>query len=121
MTKLRIAQINTSIGVIKNSIKTLEPTDGGAATPVGGASHEELQTEESQAVKAASEEQKKHLNVEKARLKKMAATWMDGISKQIDALSDKYKQNMNRYEKSISMLHTAQNMIHENCQEFTEI
>jgi hypothetical protein len=28
---------------------------------------------------------------------------------------------MNRYEKSIAMLYTAQNMIHEQCQEFTEV
>jgi hypothetical protein len=46
---------------------------------------------------------------------------MDGISKQIDALSDRYKSKMNRYEKSIAMLYTAQNMIHEQCQEFTEV
>jgi len=46
---------------------------------------------------------------------------MDAITKQIDSMSDNYKSKMNRYEKSISMLYTSQNMIHENCTEFTEV
>lgn len=113
MTKLRIAQINTTIGVIKNNINTLDPTVDAITTPARGANKVDLQTQDTQFSAGATEEQKSELNLEKARLKKIAATWMDGITKQIDALSDRYKSKMNRYEKSIAMLYTAQNMIHE--------
>jgi hypothetical protein len=36
VTKLRIAQINTTIGVIKNNIKSLDPTIGGSTDKNGG-------------------------------------------------------------------------------------
>jgi hypothetical protein len=52
---------------------------------------------------------------EKKKLNKIVTTFMDAITKQIDSMSDNYKSKMNRYEKSISMLYTSQNMIHENC------
>lgn len=58
---------------------------------------------------------------DKKKLNKIYTTFMDAMTKMIDAQSDNYKAKMNRYEKSISMLHTAQNMIHENCAEYTEV
>ena len=45
---------------------------------------------------------------------------MDNITKQIDAQSATYKKNMNRYEKSISILYSALNLIHVNCAEYSE-
>lgn len=45
---------------------------------------------------------------------------MDNITKQIDTLNATYKKNMNRYEKSISILYSALNLIHTNCVEYSE-
>jgi len=45
---------------------------------------------------------------------------MDAVSKQIEALTNTYKQKMNRYEKSIAILYTAMNLIHPMCQEYSE-
>lgn len=45
---------------------------------------------------------------------------MDNITKQIDTLNATYKKNMNRYEKSISILYSALNLIHTNCAEYSE-
>lgn len=45
---------------------------------------------------------------------------MDNITKQIDALSATYKKTMNRYEKSISILYSALNLIHVHCPEYSE-
>jgi len=45
---------------------------------------------------------------------------MDNITKQIDAMSATYKKTMNRYEKSISILYSALNLIHFNCPEYSE-
>lgn len=45
---------------------------------------------------------------------------MDNITKQIDAQSATYKKAMNRYEKSISILYSALNLIHVHCTEYTE-
>ena len=38
----------------------------------------------------------------------------------IDANSNTYKKKMNRYEKSISILYSALNMIHGHCEEYAE-
>ena len=46
---------------------------------------------------------------------------MDNITKQIEAQSATYNKQMNRYEKSISILYSALNLIHSNCNEHTEI
>ena len=86
IVKLRIAQINTSIGVIKNSLKV--------------------------STNSAVDSEKK--------LEKVVATFMDAVSKQIDAQTNTYKQEMNRYEKSVSILYSALNMIHPMCPEYAE-
>lgn len=77
ITKLRIAQVNTMIGVVKNSIKLSSQTSG----------------ENGQ------------------RLDKVIATFMDAVTKQIEAQTNTYKQKMNRYEKSISILYAGLNLI----------
>ena len=79
VTKLRIAQANTTIGVIKNTGKE----DGG---------------------KGASTERKK--------VDKVLSSFMDELTKQIQAQTNTYKKNVNRYEKSIAILHSALNLLH---------
>ena len=86
VVKIKLAKINTDIGVIKNSIK------------VGV---------EAQGDKISSSEKKK--------LDKVVSTFMDAISKQIEAQANTYDKEMNRYEKSITMLQSALNMIHKDC------
>ncbi len=86
IVKLRIAQVNTTIGVIKNSLKMssdnlVDPTK---------------------------------------KLDKVVATFMDAVTKQIEAQTSTYKQKMNRYEKSISILYSALNMISSLCPEYSE-
>ena len=45
---------------------------------------------------------------------------MDAVTKQIEAQTNTYKHKMNRYEKSISILYAALNMIHPVCPEYAE-
>lgn len=45
---------------------------------------------------------------------------MDNITKQIDAQSATYNKQMNRYEKSVSILYSALNLIHAHCPEYSE-
>ena len=52
------------------------------------------------------------------KLEKVVATFMDAVTKQIEAQTNTYKQKMNRYEKSISILYSALNMIHSGCPEY---
>jgi hypothetical protein len=113
VTKLRIAQINTTIGVIKHNIRGLDPQ-------VNGSCGSDPKEESKQGQAAVAVHRTEVIN-EKKKLNKIVTTFMDAITKQIDSMSDNYKSKMNRYEKSISMLYTSQNMIHENCQEFTEV
>lgn len=54
------------------------------------------------------------------KLDKVVATFMDAVTKQIEAQTNTYKQKMNRYEKSISILYSALNMIHPMCTEYVE-
>jgi fructose-1,6-bisphosphatase len=91
VVKIRLAQINTDIGVIKNQIK------GGVASGSGNNSQEE---------------QKK--------LDRVVATFMDAVTKQIEAMSNTYNKEMNRYEKSITMLESAINMLHHECPQHAE-
>jgi len=86
IVKLRIAQVNTTIGVIKNTIKT------GIATSTG----------------------------DKKEMDKIEVAFLDAINKQIEAQTNTYKHHMNRYERSISILYSALNMIHDNCPEYSE-
>lgn len=88
MTKLRIAQVNTTIGVIKN-------------------------TGQADGAKGSTTDRKK--------VDKVLANFMDQLTKQIQAQSNTYKKNMNRYEKSIAMLHSALNLLHAHCDEYPEI
>jgi hypothetical protein len=81
VTKLRIAQINTTIGVIKSNIKSLDPTIGGSTDKNGGVNALEQRSKEFSVSANASPEEQIRLNLESAKLKKIAATWMDGISK----------------------------------------
>jgi tetratricopeptide (TPR) repeat protein len=94
VVKVRLAQINTDIGVIKNQIK-----QGASTGPTGGAQ--------------SSVEDKKKLD-------KVVATFMDAVTKQIEAQANTYNREMNRYEKSITMLQSALNMIHKDCPEHAE-
>ena len=87
IAKLRLAQVNTTIGVVKNTMKT------GSATT----------------------------NDEKKKMARVVQTFLDAVTKQIDSASNTYKKNINRYEKSISMLFSALNLIHHNCDEHVEI
>ena len=93
VVKVRLAQINTDIGVIKNQIKV------GAPGAAGG-------------TQASAEDKKK--------LDKVVATFMDAVTKQIEAQANTYNREMNRYEKSITMLQSALNMIHKDCPEHAE-
>jgi hypothetical protein len=86
IVKLRLAQVNTAIGIVKNAIKLSSST---ALDPA-------------------------------KKLDKVVATFMDAVTKQIEAQTNTYKQKMNRYEKSISILYSALNMIHPACQEYVE-
>jgi len=52
---------------------------------------------------------------------KIRDNYLDAITKQIDAQSNTYKQKMNRYEKSISILFSALNLLHPHCDEYAEI
>ena len=54
------------------------------------------------------------------KLDKVVATFMDAVTKQIDAQTSTYKQKMNRYEKSISILYSALNMVSSLCPEYSE-
>jgi|LauGreDrversion4_2_1035121.scaffolds.fasta_scaffold801012_1 tetratricopeptide (TPR) repeat protein len=54
------------------------------------------------------------------KLDKVVATFMDAVTKQIEAQTQTYKQKMNRYEKSISILYSALNMISSLCPEYSE-
>jgi competence protein ComGC len=54
------------------------------------------------------------------QMDKIVATFMDAVTKQIEAQTNTYKQKMNRYEKSISILYSALNMIHSSCPEYSE-
>ena len=94
VVKVRLAQINTDIGVIKHQIKL-----GAPGVAVGGPQ--------------GSLEDKK-------RLDKVVATFMDAVTKQIEAQANTYNKEMNRYEKSITMLQSALNMIHTECAEYAE-
>lgn len=58
---------------------------------------------------------------ERKKVDKVLANFMDELTKQIAAQSSTYKKNMNRYEKSISILHSALNLLHVDCEEYTEI
>ena len=51
---------------------------------------------------------------------KVVATFMDAVTKQIEAQANSYSKEMNRYEKSITMLQSALNMIHKDCAEHAE-
>lgn len=93
VVKIRLAQINTDIGVIKNQIK-----QGTATNVPGGAQGAE----------------------EKQKMDKVVATFMDAVTKQIEAQANSYSKEMNRYEKSITMLQSALNMIHKDCAEHAE-
>ena len=57
---------------------------------------------------------------DKRKLDKIVSTFMDNITKQIDAQSATYNKQMNRYEKSISILYSALNLIHGHCNEYSE-
>lgn len=96
VVKIRLAQINTDIGVIKNQIKA------GAAVGSAGAGSS-----------AGAQEDKKKLD-------RVVATFMDAVTKQIEALANTYNKEMNRYEKSITMLQSALNMLHPECAEHGE-
>jgi hypothetical protein len=54
------------------------------------------------------------------KIDKVVATFMDAVTKQIEAQTQTYKQKMNRYEKSISILFSALNIIHSGCPEYSE-
>jgi hypothetical protein len=86
VTKLRIAQVNTSIGAIKSNL------EGSGSSVVS----------------------------DKRKLDKIVSTFMDNITKQINAQSATYNKQMNRYEKSISILFSALNLIHVHCPEHVE-
>jgi len=51
---------------------------------------------------------------------KIEVAFLDAINKQIEAQTNTYKLHMNRYERSISILYSALNMIHESCPEYSE-
>jgi len=88
LAKLRIAQINTTIGAIKMAGQA----DGASGTAT-----------------------------EQKNVDKVLASYMDALTKQIQAMQNTYKNQMNRYEKSISMLTSALNLLHPHCREYTEI
>ena len=54
------------------------------------------------------------------KLDKVISTFMDAVTKQIEAQTNTYKQRMNRYEKSISILYSSLNFIHPICAEYAE-
>ena len=58
---------------------------------------------------------------EQKKMAKIVQTFLDAVTKQIDASSNTYKKTMNRYEKSISILYSALNLMHAHCSEYTEI
>ena len=58
--------------------------------------------------------------IEKRKLDKIVSTFMDNITKLIDSQSATYNKKMNRYEKSISILYSALNLMHGNCSEYSE-
>ena len=55
------------------------------------------------------------------RLNKEVATFMDQVTKQIEAQANTYSKEMNRYEKSLTMLQSALNLIHTDCHEHAEV
>jgi hypothetical protein len=86
IVKVRIAQVNTTIGIVKNSLKLSSDNQVDPAK----------------------------------KIDKIVSTFLDAVSKQIEAQTNTYKSKMNRYEKSISILYSALNMIHSNCPEYQE-
>ena len=86
IVKLRIAQVNSSIGLMKNSLKQSSDSVGDPAL----------------------------------KIDKVVSTFLDAVTKQIEAQTNTYKQQMNRYEKSISILYSALNMVHTGCPEYYE-
>ena len=58
---------------------------------------------------------------ERKQVDKVLASYMDQLTKQIQAMSNTYKKNMNHYEKSISILTSALNLLHPHCDEYAEI
>lgn len=86
VTKLRIAQVNTTIGIVRTNLEQSGTT----------------------------------VVSDKRKLDKIVSTFMDNITKQIDAQSATYNKQMNRYEKSISILYSALNLIHGHCDEYSE-
>jgi len=86
VAKLRIAQVNTTIGIVKANLESSGTT----------------------------------VISDKRKLDKIVATFMDNITKQIDAQSATYNKQMNRYEKSISILYSAMNLLHAHCSEYSE-
>lgn len=58
---------------------------------------------------------------EQKKMSKVVQTFLDAVTKQIDASSNTYKKKINRYEKSISILYSAVNLLHPHCSEYTEI
>ena len=63
----------------------------------------------------------KGTSTDRKKVDKVLANFMDQLTKQILAQSNTYKKNMNRYEKSISILHSALNLMHAFCDEYPEI
>lgn len=57
---------------------------------------------------------------DKKEMDKIEVAFLDAINKQIEAQTNTYKLHMNRYERSISILYSALNMIHDNCPEYSE-
>ena len=50
----------------------------------------------------------------------MVATFLDAVTKQIEAQANAYNKEMNRYEKSITMLQSALGLLHPACPEHAE-
>jgi hypothetical protein len=92
VVKVSLAHIYTDIGVLKNQIKQ------GAQAP--GNNDDSVEN--------------------KKKLAKVVATFMDAVTKQIEAQANTYSKEMNRYEKSITMLQSGLNMIHKECKENAE-
>ena len=66
-------------------------------------------------------EDAKGSTTDQKKVDKVLSNFMDVLTKQILAQSNSYKKNMNRYEKSISILHSALNLLHVHCDEYPEI
>ena len=84
--KLKIAQVNTTIGLLKQSLKLssdnqIDPTK---------------------------------------KIDKIVSTFLDAVTQQIQAQTNTYKQKSSRYEKSITTLSSALDLIHSSCPEYAE-